>query len=94
MLRENGRARVTFLVGIIPERLVTFKIKVKLALLHLRFLKAEEVSIQLTENIAEALTLASPQTIHIPTDKSHFFVILGAKLIKKPHNSYNIKDNL
>ena len=94
MFRENSRAGIALLVGIVPTRLVSFERKVKLSLLHLRFLKAEEVSIQLTEDFSETLALASPQTIHIPTDKSHFFVILGAKLIKKPHNSYIIKDYL
>ena len=82
MLREDSRARIALLVGIVPKRLVTFERKVKLSLLHLRLLKAEEVSIQLTENIAEALALASPQTIHIPTDKSHFFRHFGHKVTK------------
>jgi hypothetical protein len=51
-----------------------------LSLLHLGFLQTEEIGIELTENIAETLTLARTQTIYIPTNKLHTLSFLGAKL--------------
>ena len=56
----DGRTRVAFLIGIVPERLITLKREIELSSLHLRLLKTEEVGIKLTEYLTEALGLASP----------------------------------
>jgi hypothetical protein len=83
VLREDGRTRVAFLFGIVPERLVALERKIELPCLHLRLLKTEEIGIELTEYLTEALTLAGPQSIHIPTDKFHLFRHFGRKVTKK-----------
>ena len=71
MTREDGSTRVALLLGIVPITLVALELQVKLSCLHLRFLQTEEIGIQLTEHLTEALALAGTQTIHIPTDKLH-----------------------
>ena len=78
MACKNGCARVAFLLGIVPVRLVAFKLQVKLAFLHLRLLQTEEVGVQFPENIAEALALASPQSVHVPTNQLHIIFLLFA----------------
>jgi hypothetical protein len=71
MTRIDSGTRVTFLIGIVPIRLVTFELKVELTCLHLRLLKTEEIGIERLENITETLSLAGAQTIYIPTYKLH-----------------------
>jgi len=83
MTGEDGRARIAFLLGRVPIRLIAFKLNVELAGLHLRLLKAEEIGIQLTENISEAFALAGAQAVHIPTNQFHGRLVVwfvGAKL--------------
>ena len=69
--RIDGSAGITFLVGIVPERLVPLKLKVELPGLHLGLLQTEEVGIQLTEDVAESFSFTGPQAIHVPGDKLH-----------------------
>ena len=71
MTREDSGTRVTLLLGIVPITLVTLELQVELSGLHLRLLQTEEIGIQLTEHLTEALALTGTQTIHIPTDKLH-----------------------
>ena len=71
MTGEDRRTRVAFLVGIIPIAVVALERQVQLTGLHLRLLQTEEVGIQRLEHLAEALALAGPQSIHIPTDQFH-----------------------
>ena len=68
MSREDGGARVAFLLGIVPVRLVSFERQIELSRLHFRLLQAEEVGVERLETLAEALSLAGPQSVHIPTD--------------------------
>ena len=71
MLREDSSTGIAFLLGIVPITLVTLEMQIELSCLHLRLLKTEEIGIQLTEHLTEALTLTGAQTVHIPTDKLH-----------------------
>ena len=64
--REDGRTRIAFLLGVIPIALVAVEGDVKLTLLHLRLLKAEEVGVQLPEGVTETLAVAGPQPVDIP----------------------------
>ena len=66
VLGVDGRTRVAFLIGIVPERLITLEREIELSSLHLRLLKTEEIGIQLTEYLTEALALASPQSVYVP----------------------------
>ena len=68
---ENRRTAISFLVGIIPPRLITRKLKVELSCLHLRLLQAEEIGIKLRKNLAEILPHYGTQAINIPTNKLH-----------------------
>ena len=67
----NGRAGIAFLVGIVPVGLIALKREVELTGLHLCFLQTKEISVHLSEDVAEAFALAGPQTVDVPTDKFH-----------------------
>ena len=66
MAGEDGCSAIAFFLRIIPITLVAFKLKVELSFLHLCFLQTEEVGIQLTEGIAEALALTGTKTVNVP----------------------------
>ena len=87
VLGEDGRARIAFLLGIVPIGLIALELQVQLTGLHLCFLQTEEVCIQLAEDIAEALALASPQSVDVPRNQFHinsyFIYKTKAKIIKK-----------
>ena len=57
MAGEDGCSGVAFLVGGVPIALIAFELKVHLALLHLCFLQAEKVGVELAEDVAEAFAL-------------------------------------
>ena len=81
VLRKNRRTGLAFLIGIVPVALIALKGQV--SGLHFRLLQAEEVGIQLFENLTEALALASTQAIYVPTYKFHIFCsfdIQGTKI--------------
>ena len=63
---EDGGAGIAFLLGGVPINVVALEGQVELSGLHLCFLQAEEVGVELCEHIAEALALAGPQTVHVP----------------------------
>ena len=54
MACEDSRSAIAFLVGIVPERLISLELQVELPGLHLRLLQAEEVGIKHFEHVAEA----------------------------------------
>ena len=62
----DGCAGVALLVGIVPEGVVAVKLEVELAGLHLGLLQAEEVGVQLAEDIFKALAHTGTQAIDIP----------------------------
>ena len=64
--REDGRARIALLVGIVPERLVTVECKIDLPLLELGLLKAEEVGVERGERLGETLVAAGAQPVDVP----------------------------
>ena len=66
MAGEDGCSGVAFLVGGVPVALVAIELEVELSGLHLRFLQAEEVGIQLAEGVAEAFSLAGAQPVDVP----------------------------
>ena len=66
MLRIDGRSAVAFLVGIVPIALISIELQVELSGLHLRFLKAEEVCVQLTESLFKLFSDSGTQTVHVP----------------------------
>ena len=45
----DSRARITFLICIIPKRLISWELQVELVSLHFGFLQTKEVCIQLGE---------------------------------------------
>ena len=92
MLREDGCATVAFLLGIVPIALIALESQIQLSLLHLRLLQTEEVGIKRLEYLTETLALAGSQTVHVPTDKFHFLLILCAKIQKKVNYFSNIPD--
>ena len=71
MAREYGRARIALLLCIVPVTLITVKCEIELSGLHLRFLKAEEVSVQSGKSLAESLITAGSQPIDIPRYEFH-----------------------
>ena len=71
MAREDGRAAVALLVGVVPIGTVALEVEVELPLLHLGFLQTEEVGIQLFEHIAEAFAHAGSQAVDIPGNEVH-----------------------
>ena len=83
---KDGGTRIAFLIGIVPIRLIALKGQIKLSFLHLRLLEAEEVGIQLTENLTESFTLASAKSIDIPTDKFHMLKIFWLQSYEKKEN--------
>ena len=74
---EDGGAGVTFLVGVVPIAFVAGEYYIKLTRLHLRFLKAEEVCVQLREDIAEAFAVGGSQAVDVPGDKLHLITFIG-----------------
>ena len=76
MTGEDGGTTIAFLLGGVPERLVAVEGEVELPGLHLRLLETEEVGIELTENITEALALAGTETVHIPRNQFHILKLL------------------
>ena len=83
VLRKNRRTGIAFLIGIVLVALIALECQVQLSGLHFRLLQAEEVGIQLFENLTEALALASTQAIYVPTYKFHIFCsfdIQGTKI--------------
>ena len=71
MARKNSRTGISLFIGIVPVRLISLERQVKLSLLHLRFLQAEEVGIQLSEDVAEAFSLTGAQPVDVPRDEFH-----------------------
>ena len=67
----DGSARVAFLLGIVPVRAIALKLQVQLTRLHLSLLQAEEIGVQLLEDVAEPLAHYGPQAIHVPRDEFH-----------------------
>ena len=74
---EYSRSAIAFLVGIVPIRLIPVEGEVELSLLHLRLLQAEEIGIQFTEHLTEALALTGAKAVHIPRNQFHSFSLLS-----------------
>ena len=64
--REDGRARIAFLLGIVPVGLVSVKREVELSLLHLGFLKAEKIGIECLKGLAETFVATGAKPVDIP----------------------------
>ena len=71
VLRIDGSARVSLLLGIVPVRAIAIEIQIQLSLLHLRFLQAEEISIQCLESISKSFVGTGPQPVHVPRNQFH-----------------------
>ena len=74
----DGGARVAFLLGVVPVRLITLELQVELSGLHLGFLQAEEVGIEPAECVAEAFLVACSQSVDVPGNEFHhcsFFLV-------------------
>ena len=63
---ESSRSGISLFIGIVPERLISFKVQVKLSCLHLGFLNAEEIGVELTEDVAEAFSFTGPEAVYVP----------------------------
>ena len=72
---EDGRAAVSFLLGIVPVAVISRQVKGNLPLLEFRFLKAEEIRIQGIECLVEVLAYYGTQAVYIPTDEFHVLSI-------------------
>ena len=66
MAAVDGRSRVAFLFSIIPVGAVTVKYQVQLPCLQLGLLQAEEVGVQLLENVTKSFANHGPQAVHVP----------------------------
>ena len=66
LLRKYSRSRIALLHSRIPVLMITRHIKLKLSLLHLALLYAEDIRIRFIEEVHEALTCAGSYTINIP----------------------------
>ena len=67
----NHRSGVALFVGIVPVGGVAGEFKVDLAGLELRFLKADEIGVELHEDVGEALASHCAKAVHVPADKFH-----------------------
>ena len=68
---EDGCSGIAFLVGGVPVTLVAFKLEVELSGLHLRLLQAEEVGVELAEDVAEAFALTGAEAVDVPRYQFH-----------------------
>ena len=66
VLGIDGSAGISFFLSIVPVTLVALKLQVELSFLHLGFLQAEKVCIELLELVLEVLAHASTQAIYVP----------------------------
>ena len=71
MLRKNGCSGIALLVSIIPVAFITVEMKVKLPSLHLGLLQTKEISVHLSEDVAESFSFTSPEAINVPGNKFH-----------------------
>ena len=63
---ENGRARVTLLLGAVIVAEITLRLKIRLPLLHLGLLQAEKIGVRLPEILLETLLQHRAETVHVP----------------------------
>ena len=73
---EDGCSGIAFLVGGVPVALVAFELEVELSGLHLCLLQAEEVGVELAEDVAEAFALTGAEAVDVPRYQFH---IVGFK---------------
>ena len=65
---EYGRARIAFFLSVVPKTLITLECKVELSGLHLGFLQAHTVGIELLEDVLKSFFYACAQSVYIPRD--------------------------
>ena len=66
VLGVNGSSGISFLLGVVPIRLISRELKIKLASLHLCLLETEKIGVKFNKNICEPLATHSPEAVHIP----------------------------
>ena len=76
VLRKNRRARISFLLRLVPVRLIAIKGDVQLAFLHLCLLQAKEVGVYRAEDVSEAFAVDRSQTVYVPRYKFHVVYLL------------------
>ena len=64
--RVDSRARVSFLLGVVPVGCVTLKLKVELSCLHLGFLQAEKIRVERAERLFKVFLHASAESVYVP----------------------------
>lgn len=67
----DGSARVAFLLGVVPVRLITLELQVELSGLHLGLLQAKEVGVEPGKAVAEPFVAAGAQSVDVPGDELH-----------------------
>ena len=64
--------------------MITGKLQLCLTGLQLRFLQAEEVSIQVLKHLGEVLPHHGPQAVHIPRNQFHIAIIALTNFASNP----------
>ena len=73
--REDSRAGIAFLFGIVPITFVALKFEVDLSFLQLRFLQAKAVSVELSKDFFKTFLAASSEAVDVPRYKFHAMIM-------------------